>query len=297
MGGAPAPNAVQWRGYWFDPTTAAMLTELARISGDLYIRPIQGSWSAGENSAGTHGVEGAADINAESWTDSEALRVSALWRSLGGFGWFRPRNRPDGTPYGWQRHLHLGNPASHMAPELAQQWLDYKAGRNGLANKGPDPETRAYVGMTWARYLQERDEMTPEEMANLAQMTAKATADAVWAKVLTGHDEDAGGPLAAPKAKAESWLVMARRDAGRTYWNTDTLEAGQAQLRQAAGNLDAKAAKLEAAIEALEPIYAPGGDTDAAVAAFREALADFRVELVPIAPAPADGEAAPGEAV
>jgi hypothetical protein len=106
-------------------------------------------------------------------------------------------------------------------------------------------------------------ELTPAQLDTIA----KRTADEVWAKILTGHDEDGPGGKPAPTAPALSWLVMARRDAGRAMWNTDTLEAAGAQLRTKLDRLEATVAQLE-------------HDTStAAIAAFREALAGVRLEL------------------
>lgn len=120
------------------------------------------------------------------------------------------------------------------------------------------------------------DEMSDAQYAELLA-AVKAIPGKVWAQELTGHDEDGTGPKAAPKAPALSWLVMARRDAGRAYWNTDTLEGTQAAMRAQLVELDAKATAALAAIEA--------GQTTpdvAAIEAFRQALSSFRLELAPI---------------
>lgn len=157
-------SAVYFRGHWFDPTTRDMLAELARLSGALYVDPIQGCWSTDTEASGsTHDGACVGDINAERWTDAQAREVETLWRSIGGFGWFRPvLYRKDGSRV-WQRHLHLGRNGAGMAPALATQYQDYLAGYNGLPignRTNRDTGTRAYVTATWADYLRERDDMS-----------------------------------------------------------------------------------------------------------------------------------------
>jgi hypothetical protein len=285
MGGAPArpdwvpSSAVYWRGHWFDVQTRDMLQELAATSGAIYVDPIQGCWSrVVVNSAETHARACVVDLNAEHLDDDEAQQLVTLWRSMGGFGWFRPRTSPSGYVYGWQRHAHLGHPDGDMAEQLRDQWDDYLADRNGLANNGPDTGTRAYVGMTWARYRKEHDTMTPEQLAQVLAAIG-AVPGKVWAQELTGHDEDGKGPAPAPKAPALSWLVMARRDAGRAYWNTDSLEATQANLAAQLRAVDAKASSLAAK---LDTAVAQGDLAPELVDELRQALSSFRLELVPI---------------
>jgi hypothetical protein len=285
MGGAPTrpdwvpSSAVYWRGHWFDVQTRDMLVELARISGPIYVHPIQGCWSeAVQRSAETHNKACVVDLDCEHLDDDDAEQLVTLWRSMGGFGWFRPRVSASGYVYGWQRHAHLGHPDGDMADELRDQLADYLAGRNGLANNAPDPHTRAYVGMTWARYRKAHDTMTPEQLAQLLA-AINAVPGKTWAHPLTGHDEDGKGPKAAPVAPATSWLVMARRDAGRAYWNTDSLEATQANLAAQLRVLDTKAATLATKLDAA---VAQGDLGSELVDELRQALSSFRLELVPV---------------
>jgi hypothetical protein len=280
MGGITRPSsAVYWRGHWFDPQTAAMLQELADTSGAIYVRPIQGCWSTSTaKSSGTHARACVVDVDCEGLTDAEAVWLETKWRSMGGGGWFRPRTSPSGYVYGWQRHAHLFHPNGDLADDLRDQWGDYLAGRNGLANNGPDTGTRAYVGMTWARYQegQEDDMALSDEQYKDLLAAIKMIPAQVWHTQLTGHDEDGPGPLVAPRAPATSWLVMARRDAGRTYWNTDTLEGAQAQLlatAQRSGELLDRLADQADQGEAADPDL---------VAELRQLLSSVRLELVPV---------------
>jgi hypothetical protein len=222
------------------------------------------------------------DVDCEGLTDAEAVWLETKWRSMGGGGWFRPRTSPSGYVYGWQRHAHLFHPNGDMAAELRDQWGDYLAGRNGLANNGPDTGTRAYVGMTWARYQegQEDDMALSDEQYKDLLAAIKMIPAQVWHTQLTGHDEDGPGPLVAPKAPATSWLVMARRDAGRAYWNTDTLEGVQATLVAQLRAIDTKAANT---LARLDQLAASGGPVaPELVDELRQALASFRLELVPV---------------
>jgi hypothetical protein len=222
------------------------------------------------------------DLDGEHLSDAELDELVTLWRSMGGFGWARPRVSPSGYVYGWQRHAHLGHPDGDMADELRNQWGDYLANRNGLANDGPDTGTRAYVGMTWARYLEGQEDdmaLTDEQYKDLLGAIKMIPAQ-VWSAQLTGHDEDGKGPKPAPRAPATSWLVMARRDAGRAYWNTDTLEGVQATLVAQLRAIDTKAANT---LARLDQLAASGGPVaPELVDELRQALASFRLELVPV---------------
>lgn len=238
-------SAVQCRGVWVDPQTRDMVEELAWLARPLVVRAIQGCWSTGvAASAGTHSRACVIDIDAEPWTDAQALHVSALWRSLGGFGWFRKA-----IPGVWQRHCHLAHPDGDMAPALADQWTDYKAGRNGLANKGPDPETRAYVGMTWAKYMEAN--VTNEQLQQILA-AIKAVPAATWNVSLT-LDSDGSGPIKPTVAPAQTWLKMGDYFANKAFYNTDTLEPSLAKLATAVDGVatTAEVAELKAALDAL----------------------------------------------
>lgn len=120
------------------------------------------------------------------------------------------------------------------------------------------------------------DDMSDAQYAELLA-AIKAVPAKTWDNILTGHDEDPGDKTPAPTAPARSWLVMARRDAGRAYWNTDTLEGTNALLRKSIAELDTKA---QAALDAIEQGQAT--PDVAAIEAFRTALASFRLELAPV---------------
>lgn len=263
--GVPS-SAVYWRGFWFDVQTRDMLVELARISGSIYVRPLQGCWSTETaNSAGTHARACVVDLDCEHLSDADAERLEYLWRSMGGFGWFRPRTSPTGYVYGWQRHAHLAHPDGDMSSGLRDQWDDYLADRNGLANNGPDMGTRAFVGMTWARYREEHD-VTPEQLA-----TILARIDGLPKKVwtfplvnrLTKKSWSAGSYLEGGNLQATQGNAAASRAAARIV----ALEATVAQLAQAQGLSDQEllatiGQRVDAALDGLRLTITTASEAD-----------------------------------
>ena len=153
MGGTPIPRTVVWRGQRFDPETAAMLAAIAAAVGDdIYVRPIQGSYSTGTAaSAGTHAGGGAFDIDCEPYSDAQARRIETACRQFGAAAWFRPRVSPSGIKYGWQRHVHgLRLDCTDLSVSARVQCVAYFGGKSGLADNRTDTGTRAYVGHRWA---------------------------------------------------------------------------------------------------------------------------------------------------
>jgi len=276
MGGAPTlPRVGNFRGIWTDLTTCALLVELARITGPIYVDPIAGcgSWQGsrvlapdgrivdlGETaaSADTHEGDGVVDLNCEHLTDAEARQLETLCRMLGCAAWFRPAVSPyTGRPYGWQRHIHLIRvDAANLAPAAQRQVTAYRNKLDGLAVPHADRGSHAYLTRTWADYLREKeDTVTPEQLQQILA-AINAIPAKTWHVELTGHDEDGAGPGKAPTAPALSWLVMGRRDAGRAYWNTDTVEAQLAAVRLAlAGDDELDQDKLA---QQLAQLLAPG---------------------------------------
>ena len=117
-------------------TKAALLKAerlIARWSSPGYTLSItQGSYNAGRvrASAGTHDGGGVVDLRA--W-DHET-KVRALRRS-GFAAWFRPASAGP-----WPDHVHavlVGNRL--LSNGASDQVDDFRRGRNGLANNGPDP--------------------------------------------------------------------------------------------------------------------------------------------------------------
>jgi hypothetical protein len=279
MGGAPLPVVVEWRGIYTDPITADLLDDLAASVGP-YVRPIPGCGSrqgarvqvvdrvtgkrlrtvqlgSTAKSADTHVLDGVVDLDAEQLTDAEARELETRARERGAAAWFRPRTSPyTGNDYGWQRHVHLARVDAELADAARRQVAAYRNRLDGLAVPHADRGSHAYLTRTWPQYLAQKDDtMTPQQLQQLVDEIRKVPAR-TWDAVLIGHDEDGAGPEKAPAAPARSWLVMGRRDAGRSYWNTDTVEAQLAALRlQLAGTGDVDAGELA---QQLAQLLAPG---------------------------------------
>lgn len=195
MGGAP--TTVTFRGVTVDPGTGDALAELARISGDdIYVAPIPGFGSYRTNAAsgGTDTGGGHCDLNAERLTDTQARRLETAARSLGFVAYFRPRISPySGNSYGWQRHVHLiRRDCTDLSWAAREQVKQYDAGWDGLAVPHKDTGSRAYVGMTWAKYLAAKAAapIAPED--DMFSDTDRATLARIEA-ALNAHDSEEDG--------------------------------------------------------------------------------------------------------
>ena len=267
MGGAPA--TVTFRGASVDPKTGDALTELAAISGHIYVEPIPGFGSYRNNTAsgGTDTGGGHCDLNLEGRTDADARTLETLARSIGFVAYFRPRYSPyTGNSYGWQRHLHLiRRDCVDLSSKAKWQVGEYDAGRDGLAVPHKDTGSRKYVGVTWASYLKSKTPPapapSPPEEDPLAAITLAEISDQIWYKT-----QWVGGDGTA--YSAASWLKAGNEKAGRA----------ESYGKQAL----AKATALEAAVKALAD--AQGQDGAAIIAAVQasvdKALEGIKVELV-----------------
>lgn len=147
---------VTWRGVTVDDRTAKMLTELAKISGAIYINPTQGSYNSGVSaSAGTHDGCGAVDLMHPSWSVKDYDTVVALARKVGFAAWHRTPQQSN-----WPRHCHLiavqpGGKGDRgcLSSGAYSQVVDYYENRNGLASRARDDGPRTYVGQTWEKYV------------------------------------------------------------------------------------------------------------------------------------------------
>ena len=208
MGGAPVTK--NFRGANVDPVTFDALTELARIVGDdIYLDAINGfgSYSTNPNSGGTDTGGGHCDINAEGLTDEQARRIETRARSVGFVAWFRPRVSPySGNAYGWQRHVHLiRRDCTDLSSKARWQVGEYDAGRDGLAVPHKDTGSRAYVGMTWAKYV--AAQKAAQEEDPLAGITLQQIVDGVW--------DVPWKNAAGVSYPASSWVKAGNEKAGR----------------------------------------------------------------------------------
>lgn len=117
-------------------TKVALLAAEAQLGYELTIT--QGSYSTSvDASAGTHDGGGAVDL-----APFDAARKVRVLRRLGFAAWHRPRLVRDGRQV-WPEHIHavqVGN--ERLSRAAVEQVHDYLAGRNGLADHGPDDGPR-----------------------------------------------------------------------------------------------------------------------------------------------------------
>jgi hypothetical protein len=277
MGGAPATTT--FRGITVDPTTADALTELARIVGDdIYLSPIPGCGSyqtSTKASAGTHAGGGAADVNAENLTDEQARRIETRARSIGFVAYFRPRISPySGNPYGWQRHVHMiRRDCTDLSPEAKAQITAYDQGTDALAVPHKDTGSRAYVGMTWAKYRAAQSEPTKpvpipagDDMP-ITDADAQKIANAVASLAIPNHDPNPGDKTPPATYAAKSYWVMGN-------WRAADLQNTVAKLR-------AELAGLSAAVEALAKAQGADASQIAGIVdqAVRDRLAQVRFDV------------------
>lgn len=156
---------VTWRGVTLDDRTAAMMDEVARNTGNIYVHPTQGSWSHAAASAGTHSGAGAIDLMHPSWSVADYDTVVFEMRRVGFAAWHRTPQQAN-----WPRHVHgIAIGAQGLADGATAQVLAYKAGRNGLASGGPDDGPRQFVDVTWETYQQQEDTVTQDDIKAIAR--------------------------------------------------------------------------------------------------------------------------------
>lgn len=125
-----------------DWLTKAALMKAEKILGyDLTV--VQGSYNAGGvgASAGTHDRGGVVDLKPWDWQS----KVRAL-RLAGFAAWYRKASEGP-----WPDHIHaVLVDHARLAPSAERQVQAYHAGRNGLANAGPDPHVGfVFRGFAW----------------------------------------------------------------------------------------------------------------------------------------------------
>lgn len=159
-----------WRGRRnVDALTIAALERAEEIAGHEFV-VTQGSYNPGGvgASAGTHDLGGVIDLR---WTGNPA-DVVAL-RRAGFAAWHRRPEQAGRKP--WPHHIHavvIDHP--YLAPLAAQQVRDYRAGRNGLANSGPDdaPRPANITAFPWEDYMATSNELLKAIKENTAEVKA-----------------------------------------------------------------------------------------------------------------------------
>jgi hypothetical protein len=143
-----------WRGVSVDSRTRQMLDAVAELVPDIDLHPLQGSWSGSVGaSAGTHSGAGAVDLDARHLDADGRSRLATAMRQVGFAAWVRGPDSWAGRFDIW--HVHgIAVAADGLSDAAGEQVDDYRDGRDGLARKGPDYHTRAYVNRTWEDYQQ-----------------------------------------------------------------------------------------------------------------------------------------------
>lgn len=130
-------------GQELTPRVWALIDEVAAEVGvDLVV--VQGGYKGGggaDASAGTHDRGDVFDLSVDGLSAAEALAVVDELRRRNGCAWLRS------PAYGWTStgpHIHcvMRDSADGLSPGALAQVASYDAGRNGLANNGPDPHPR-----------------------------------------------------------------------------------------------------------------------------------------------------------
>lgn len=221
-------GAITWRGVVVCECMPELLDSLAAGTPRTPIlTPTQGSYTgAVAASAQTHAGGGAIDISISGWTTAQIWDALTQARRRGLVLWHR-------TPaQGFTPHMHgvvdgcphlsgLRNPVLGTA---AWQVREYHAGRNGLAGRGADDGPRAYVGTTWADFVDDNMEDNMDWNDGLPSV------------------KDAHGRVVGP-ASAADYLTSARAFAGDAA--TSSAEA-LAASRDLAAKVDALAVKVDA---------------------------------------------------
>jgi len=170
MGGPPS-----WRGVAVCTCMPALLDDLAAGTPTLpRLTPVKGSYSpGGDASAHTHDDGGAVDLSIAGWTAAQVWQLLKEARARGLVLWHRTAAQSF-TPHAHGIVAgcpHLSGLADPVVGTAAWQIKEYRAGRNGLASRGPDDGPRDHVDATWWTYQQEEQQNMP---------TAAEIAAAVW---------------------------------------------------------------------------------------------------------------------
>ena len=140
---------VTWRGHAFDARTVKMLVEVERLTG-ITLDIMQGSYSSGGQSAGTHTGGGAFDCDDTGMTAATRDKLIVAMRRVGFAAWWRPAIAGK-----WGSHFHgiaIGCP--DLSDAARRQVQEYLVGGDGLVGSNPDPHKSLNAPkQTWEQYL------------------------------------------------------------------------------------------------------------------------------------------------
>lgn len=173
-----------------DARTRTMLDEAERIAGVEAI-VVQGSYSDGANSAGTHAGGGALDLRTWHLSTLSRGRLLLALRTVGFAAWYRTKSQ------GFDPHIHaVAISCPDLSASARRQVDDYYERKNGLANHGSDDGPWMRPIRTWEQY--QADQHLPDtggDDVSQADVTAalrspegqQAIADAIAAALRDGH--------------------------------------------------------------------------------------------------------------
>lgn len=127
-----------WRRRYLTRRDWALLDDVSREVG-IPLNVVQGSWSGGRKSAGTHTGAGAFDISTRGMSRAKALEVVNELRKRNVAAWFRSRE------FGWRQgdHIHgIVKDTPGLAYGAKRQVINYNDGLNGLSSRRRDPHPR-----------------------------------------------------------------------------------------------------------------------------------------------------------
>lgn len=152
---------VKFEGHNLDARTRDMVIA-ARVVCKAPLEITQGCYNAGgvAASAGTHDGGGAVDIRAKTLSAAQIKEAVNILRKVGFAAWHRTEAQGN-----WVEHIHciaVGCP--DLSTGAKSQVNDYKANRNGLANKRADDGPRTWVAWTWEKYKKTYPNLLTEDV-------------------------------------------------------------------------------------------------------------------------------------
>lgn len=195
---------ITWRGKRLNKRTVAMVQAAEKIAGMTFVIT-QGSYNAGgvSASAGTHDGGGALDVRARDLSGSERARAVLAMRKVGFAAWLRTPSQGN-----WPFHIHaIAAGDDDLSRRAAVQVTEYRRGRNGLANRGPDDGPDGYRLMTWELYQKlVRDSLGPKP----APGPRPNTTISLGAMEFARRNDAMNGNWGADRAQVLAWAAHPR---------------------------------------------------------------------------------------
>lgn len=190
---------VVWRGKRLNQRTVAMIQAVERLTGSE-LDLMQGSYNRGgvSASAGTHDGGGAIDVRMTDLSAKERTAVVLAMRKVGFAAWLRTPSQSD-----WPFHIHaIAVGDQDLSRGAAHQVKEYRRGRNGLANRGPDDGPPGYYRMTWEHYQRLRAANVPPQPISRPGVN---TTISLGAMEVACQRDAMSGTWAADRAQVLAW--------------------------------------------------------------------------------------------